>query len=437
MKIKNVLVAGVLFASAATFAQKDELKALKKIYDRDTPSAEDVISYKANLNKLESIAMEEGDKVYYNYYKAVLPQIELASQGNDGPPKPEQLAKLFTPKAISDIATAYASTLDFEKKSGKKVFTSDINEDVAVLKPMLFQVVVALDGQKKYKEASQVFYSLYQFDKKDTENLYYAASYATNAEDYSKALEYYTELKNINYTGEGTSYIAKNKATGQDETFKTKEDRDKLVTMGTHSNPREDKLPSKKGEIYKNIALILVQQGKVEEAKAAISDARKTNPDDTSLMLTEANLYLKLNDKATYSKIVSEVLQKDPNNADLLFNLAVLSADTDTVQAEKYYKKAIEIKPDYFDAYLNLSELLLRNDEKIVKEMNSLGTSEKDNKKYDALKAERNNSFKKILPYLEKAVELKPDNQDAKNTLIGVYSALEMTDKAKALKEKK
>ena len=437
MKINQIIVAGTLLVSVASFAQKDELKALKKIYDRDTPSAEDVIAYKANLNKLEQIATEEADKVYFNYYKAVLPEVELASLGTATPPKPEQLAKLFSPSAISDLATAYANTLDFEKKSGKKIFTSDINEDVAVLKPILFQVVVSLDGQKKYKEVSQIFYSMYQFDKKDTENLYYAASYATNAEDYTKALEYYNELKNINYTGEGTSYIAKSKATGQDESFKTKEERDKLVTIGTHTNPREEKIPSKKGEIYKNIALILVQQGKVEEAKTAISDARKANPDDTSLMLTEANLYLKLNDKVAYTKIISDVLQKDPNNPTLLYNLAVLTDEgKDTDQAEKYYKKAIELKPDYFDAYLNLSELLLRKDEVFVKEMNKLGTSDKDNKRYEVLKAERNKCFTNAMPYLEKAVQLQPDNQAAKSTLMSVYNALEMTDKLKALKGK-
>jgi hypothetical protein len=40
------------------------------------------------------------------------------------------------------------------------------------------------------------------------------------------------------------------------------------------------------------------------------------------------------------------------------------------------------------------------------------------------------------LPYLEKAVEIKPDNDAAKRTLLSVYNALEMTDKYKALKAK-
>jgi hypothetical protein len=41
-----------------------------------------------------------------------------------------------------------------------------------------------------------------------------------------------------------------------------------------------------------------------------------------------------------------------------------------------------------------------------------------------------------VLPYLEKAYELQPDNDAAKKTLMSVYNALEMTDKYKALKAK-
>ena len=68
--------------------------------------------------------------------------------------------------------------------------------------------------------------------------------------------------------------------------------------------------------------------------------------------------------------------------------------------------------------------------------MNKLGTSEKDNKKYEVLKKQREDLFKSAIPYLEKANELNPENKDVAITLLNVYSALEMTDKKKALKEK-
>jgi hypothetical protein len=39
-----------------------------------------------------------------------------------------------------------------------------------------------------------------------------------------------------------------------------------------------------------------------------------------------------------------------------------------------------------------------------------------------------------VIPYLKKANELDPKNQDVSKTLLGVYKALEMTAEAKALK---
>jgi tetratricopeptide (TPR) repeat protein len=108
---------------------------------------------------------------------------------------------------------------------------------------------------------------------------------------------------------------------------------------------------------------------------------------------------------ANFTRLVNEALKNDPNNKVLYFNLGVTSANSNKLdEAEKNYKKAIEIDPNYFDALLNLSELKLRSDEKYVTEMNKLGTSEKDNKRYEILKAEREKNYKSLLPYLEKAV---------------------------------
>ena len=122
---------------------------------------------------------------------------------------------------------------------------------------------------------------------------------------------------------------------------------------------------------------------------------------------------------------------------DLIFNLGVISDKANKLdEAEKYYKRAIEINPEYFNAYLNLAEIKLRGDQKFVDEMNKLGTSEKDNKRYEVIKGERNKNFLSILPLLEKAVQLDSANEPAKKTLLSVYNALEMTDKYKALKAK-
>jgi tetratricopeptide (TPR) repeat protein len=207
--------------------------------------------------------------------------------------------------------------------------------------------------------------------------------------------------------------------------------------LGTHEKPRTEVVPSKRGEIYKNMALILVEKGKTEEAKKAISEARLANPEDTSLTLTEANLYLETKDFDMYKKLIAEVLEKNPNDVELIFNLGVLSANAkNTADAEKYYKKVIEINPKYINAYINLAAMKLENEKVIIDEMNKLGTSAKDMKRYDELKKKREELFKATIPYLEKAVELDPKNSDVSKTLLGVYSALEMTAEYKALKAK-
>ncbi|MFN3968662.1 tetratricopeptide repeat protein [Flavobacterium sp.] len=441
MKIKHIVLASTILVSVSTFAQKDELKALKKIYDKQVYTDKDIVDFKGTLVKAEPLIANatESDKVYLDYYKSTVPFLEMKQAYT----KPENAgnAKLvfnyFTIENIAKLTASMNSVKEFEKTSGKALLSKAIDDGIVQLKPFLVNYAVGLGEEKKFKEAGSVLYSAYQMDKNDPDKLFYAASFAVNALDYDNALVYYYELKKLNYTGETTIFWAYNKASKQEETFNTKVERELFIKSGTHEKPRDEKTTSKRGEIYKNIALILVEKGKIEEAKAAVTEARNANPEDSSLILTEADLYLKVNDFDTYTKLVNQALANDPNNVDLVYNLGVISANANKIEdAEKYYKKALEINPNYFNANLNLAELKLRADEKFVNEMNKLGTSDKDNKRYEVLKAEREKNFRAILPYLEKAYELEPNNDGAKKTLMSVYNALEMTEKYKALKAK-
>ena len=440
MKIKHIVLATTMMVSLSSLAQKDELKALKKIYAKEEIKGNDLIEFKSLVNKLEPLATEESDKVYATFYKSMVPILEVLAIDKSMTPLQiqMQMAKSVTAKTIADLAIGLNATLDYEKKTGKKIYTDDINETITSFKPDLVNMAVALGNAKKYKESSEILYSIYQLDKKDIEKLYYAAGYAVNGEDFDAALDYYSQLKAVNYSGEGTTYMAVNKTTKKEETFNSKIERDLFIKGGSHENPKEEKIPSKRGEIYKNIALILVQKGKMDEAKSAISEARKLNPDDTSLILTEADLYYKAKDFENYKRLINEALTKNPNDADLIYNLGIISAQANNfVDAEKYYTRVVEIKPDYTNAYLNLADLKLQADKPIVEEMNKLGNSDKDNKRYEVLKKSREALFKGALPYLEKAHELDAANEIVVDNLLSVYGFLEMTDKYKALKGSK
>lgn len=438
MKIKYALLATSMLFSAASFAQKDELKTLKKLYAKDQMSVSEVSEYKSAINKLGGMSLAESDQIYTNFYKAMTPLLELDATAGGAAPNMQSLAKVFTPAKINEMATGLNAVLDYEKKTGKKVYTDDINETIMSYKPLLINYAIALNQGSKFKEAAQVFEAIYNLDKKDDGNLYNASILALQSQDFDLALKYLNELKAINYSGEGTLFYATNKATGNEETFNSDADRKASIKLGIHEKPRDEKVPSKRGEIYKNIASILVHQGKVDEAKKAINDAKAANPGDTSLMLAEANLYLDAKDFAGYKRVIKEVLEKDPNDADLLFNLGVISTNSGEFdEARDYYKKAIAVNPNYFNAYNNLGALMLNGEDKMVKEMNSLGTTPKENKRFDELKAKRNKMYQEALPYFEKAFQIEPKDQNIKAVLMNAYQVLEMDAKYKALKAQK
>lgn len=421
MKSKYVILASALLISVATFAQKDQIKAAEKAL-KGGNSQEAVTILQGAESLIPNASVAEKAQFFFVKGNALL---DLANK------------KIESGKNLSLAAKAYQDLIATEKASGKDKYSSQAATSIIDIKYKLINSAIADSKIDKYSDGAKKLYDAYLLDKKDTINLYYAASTYVNAKEYDEALKLYYELKTLNYSGKGTSYYATNKLTNKEDEYLTAQERDRFVKIGTHEKPRAEAVPSKRGEIYKNIALILVQNGKTEEAKKAISDARKANPEDTSLTLTEANLYLETKDFETYKKLIAEVLEKNPNDADLIFNLGVLSANAkNPVDAEKYYKRVIEINPKYTNAYINLAALKLENEKVLIDEMNKLGTTPKDMKRYDELKTKRENLFRSTIPFLQKAVELDPKNTDVAKTLLNVYSALEMTTEYKALKAK-
>ncbi|WP_316635321.1 tetratricopeptide repeat protein [uncultured Flavobacterium sp.] len=419
MKSKYVILASALLISVATFAQKDQIKnAEKALKSGDAQGAITILKDAQNL----VVNAKDVEQAQY-YFVQGNAYLELANK------------KVEEGKNLGLAAESYNKLIEVEKTSGKQKYSIQAAASITEIKGKLINAAIADTQANKSVEGAKKLYDAYLLDKKDTINLYYAASTAVNAQDFDTALPMYEELKKLNYSGKGTSYTALNKASGNEDGFTTAKERDLAVKLGTHEKPKTEAIPSKRGEIYKNLALILVQKGRTEEAKKAIADARKANPDDASLILSEANLYLETKDYDTYKKLVNLALEKDPNNADLVFNLGVISANAkNAADAEKYYLRAIEINPNYTNAYLNVAALKLEAEKPIIDEMNKLGTSAKDMKRYDVLKAQRESVFRGVIPYLKKANELDPKNEDVSKTLLGVYKALEMTAEAKALK---
>lgn len=423
MKIKNCAIVASLLLSAFSFAQKDELKSAEKAL-----KAGNADEAKTILTNTESMIANADDSSKAQYYFLLgNANLELAKKNTE------------VGKNLIAAAKAYNTLTEIEKK-GKAKYSAQTQANLSEVKRLLTNDAIADSNAQRYKESALKLNEVYNLDKKDTTMLYYAAGTALNAKDYDLALDYYKKLKDLNYSGKATHYLAKSKINDQEQQFASKSERDQSVKLGTHTTPRDEKIDSKRGEIAKNLSLILIEKGDVAAAKKAVAEARKSNPEDISLIMSEADLYLKTNDYATYKTLISEVLAKDPNNVDLYYNLGVISAQSKDKQAkldaEGYYLKTIQLDPKYKNAYINLTVLKLDGEAEIVKDMNKLGMSDADMKKYNALKAKRENMYKSAIPYLEKAFELMPTDKDIKTTLLNMYNALDMTEKAKALKAK-
>ena len=310
-----------------------------------------------------------------------------------------------------------------------------VNNQITNLKAHLVNTGSSLLNTKDYKSSSDYFESAYKLSPNDTIYLFYAASTAVNAKMYDRSLVMYEELRNLGYTGIEQNYFATNKETQVEELFESKVLRDLSVKSKSHINPKDETTKSKFPEIIKNIALIYVQNGDNEKALQAMTVARAEAPDDLNLLLTEANVYYSMGNTPKFKELLEIAIQKDPMNPELQYNLGVICADTDDFESsKKYYLRAIELNPDYTNAYINLAALILGQEESILDEMNTLGSSAADDRKYDELKAKRNQLYLDAIPYLESAFGIDSGNYQAAKTLANIYSAVGDTDKYKEYK---
>ena len=368
--MKKLILSATLLISVATFAQKDELKALKKIYAKEEISEKDLEAYKTASDALQGLASEESDKVYAKFYKVMYPTVVLASKGAKATPQDQM--NLYKPEFIQEYGTTIDETIAFEKKTGKKVYTDDLIEEKKMFKQSLTSLALSLNTAKKYKEASVIFYNVYLFDKNtEGKSLQNAAILSVQGEDYISAQKYYEELLDSDYLNKGIVYFAVNKATGLEEEVSSREDRIKFISLNLYEKPRDLKVSDNKPEFMRILALLYRQNNDFEKAKETFSKARHIAP----------------------------------NNE--------------------------ELKKGEFDLYFSIGLNYLQEEDKLIKEINE---SVADKKKYDQLMEKRKKMFTDSIPYLEKAYSIDPNDQNTIKLLKASYEITGQPDKAKAIK---
>ena len=280
---------------------------------------------------------------------------------------------------------------------------------------------------KDYELSYKNLEAAYKVSSKDTLYLYNAALVATEGKAYDVALNYYSKLIDLGYTGVSINYYATEMESGKEQVFQDKKSRDFSVdVIGTHDAPRDEMAESVEIDILRSIAAIYRSQENLEKALEYLNKAKQINSNDINLILLESNIRWEMGEVDMYQELISKALEIEPNNVDLIFNLGVVNADKGNFDAAiGFYDQAIEIDQEYTKAYLNAAALILDREGAMIEEMNSLGTSTADYNRYDELKIERENLYKNAIPYLEMVYKLDNQNLSAARTLRNIFSAID------------
>jgi predicted Zn-dependent protease len=214
-----------------------------------------------------------------------------------------------------------------------------------------------------------------------------------------------------------------------------------------------------------NIYLVLAQsyakQGNKEKQLAIIKEGRKLFPDDKNLNALDVNFALESGSQNDAIAKIEETIKAEPLNPELYMNLGILyntlarpldgakkheNAKEYSIKAEEAYKKMVELAPDNATYQYQMGSFYFNQAADVITEMNNLGSSKEDDKKYNVLNKQKDILLNQALPNLEKSKDLfikkngKYKGDEPKtffNCLQGlkeIYSRKDMNDKSAEVK---
>jgi tetratricopeptide (TPR) repeat protein len=318
MKRKFVILSIVLLINVVINAQKTQIKEAQSLFSSGkTQEALNVLKKSEYL--IINASYDEKSDFYLlkgNVLKA------LASKGVD------------EVNNYTLASEAYQELIRYE-------YTLQANSSLKELKSKLVNGAVDDYKNKKYKESSEKSYQVYLFDKKDTLNLFNAASSSMTAKDYDSAAKYYEELKRINYSGKRIIYYATNKKTKEEDAFISAGARNSGVLATLYEKPRDEFSSSKRFEINKNLAYIYLEKNELDKSESCYLKVLELDPKFIDAYINLA--YVKLESK---KPIVDQMAALGNTPAEMeQYDVLKVKKDNLTKSAIPYLQKALTIDP--------------------------------------------------------------------------------------------
>jgi len=155
-----------------------------------------------------------------------------------------------------------------------------------------------------------------------------------------------------------------------------------------------------------------------------LQDGFLKEPSNQNILYSLIDYYIaKDDDPGIVIEYLNKAKESEPDNQVLYFAEGTIYDRLNNFEAsEKAYLKAIEIKPDYFDAVFNLGALYFNQGVKFAEEATQIPPKEdRDGSKYEAKMKLADQEFKRSIPIMERALEINPNSKDTIETLKNLY----------------
>jgi tetratricopeptide (TPR) repeat protein len=386
MKMKKLVVT-TIFSALALLIMVGNVQAQKKYVNKASMWAESGEKLDTALNSIIYCESQEKTKDWYKtYYVKGLVYQAIAKTEN------EEFKKLSDQPLID----AYKNFEKAYKMEGSKSIQPTIDMIFITLSNDFINMAIE-SYQAENFEISLVYFEKTIDIKKnnifdgqiDTAIIFNTAMTAQKIGQHEKAVKYYKRSIELNYGGGDAFTLLANsyKDMGSSELY--------LQTMkdGFEKHPSNQSLL---GGII-NYYLLEAENGK--DAFKYLRLARENDPTNPQFYSAEAHLFEKTGDKEN---------------------------------AKVNYLKAIEVDPNFFEAYYNLGVLYFNEGVALTDKANQITK----NSEYEKAKKVADDKFSESLPYLEKAYELNPDEKSLFDTLKTLYYRLQMNEKYEEISSK-
>ncbi len=452
--MKKMMLSLAMVSLTFAFAQKKEVAAaFKAIESGDLSTANNKIAEAESLLGGKIYLLEPNVQEQYYYTKGIA--LIKAGKTVEGAEALAHITDLKEDKIYAGkdgktkVYYVGKTAADASGVSGLKVEDYNptlTNQIIAQVNPLIQKAnkeAFEANQARNYDVAGPKFLEVYTLlkaagqDNKQT--LYHSALTYTHSSNKNKAIDLYKELIDAGYTGVETTYTAKDKD-GQLVNFdKGTWDLMKKSTSQDYTDFQSETSPNIEQELYESAVALMLEQERYDEAINYAQKGIDKFPKNSKLSELKGLAYYRSGRTDEFIASLKEVVAKNPKDKISWYNLGVIASKDPSKKEEAigYFKKSIEIDPNYALAYQNLTFLTMDidNDQKHIDQYNALRKEGKMNEANKVMEARRER-FAAAVPYAEKWYQAAPNDLDAVGLLKSLYQSTKNEVKFQEFKAK-